>query len=86
VVQYEDLVLDHEATTRRLLAHCGLRWDDACLAFHKQTKAVTTASAVQVRRPLYSSSVGKWRNYRESLQPLSESLKQLEPPQGWHFP
>jgi tetratricopeptide (TPR) repeat protein len=85
VVRYEDLVLDYEATTRRLLAHCGLRWDDACLAFQKQTKAVTTASAVQVRRPLYLSSVGKWRHYQEYLQPLSESLKQLEPPQGWHF-
>jgi tetratricopeptide (TPR) repeat protein len=85
VVRYEDLVLDYEATTRRLLAHCGLRWDDACLAFHKQTKAVTTASAVQVRRPLYSSSVGKWRNYQEYLQPLSESLKPLEPPQGWRL-
>jgi hypothetical protein len=85
VVRYEDLVLDYEATTRRLLAHCGLRWDDACLAFHKQTKAVTTASAVQVRRPLYLSSVGKWRNYQEYLKPLSESLKQLEPPRGWHF-
>src|SRR5260370_10251819 len=85
VVQYEDLVLDYEATTRRLLAYCGLRWDDACLAFQKQSKAVTTASAVQVRRPLYSSSVGKWRNYQEYLQPLSESLKQLEPPQGWRL-
>jgi tetratricopeptide (TPR) repeat protein len=85
VVQYEDLVQDYEATTRRILAYCGLRWDDACLAFQKQTKAVTTASAVQVRRPLYSSSVGKWRNYQEYLKPLSESLKQLEPPQGWHL-
>lgn len=85
LVQYEDLVLDYQATTRRLLAHCGLGWDDACLAFQKQTKAVTTASAVQVRRPLYSSSVGKWRNYQKYLQPLSEALKQLEPPQGWQF-
>jgi tetratricopeptide (TPR) repeat protein len=85
VVRYEDLVLDYEATTRRMLAHCGLRWEDACLAFQKQTKAVTTASAVQVRRPLYSSSVGKWGNYQKYLQPLAESLKQLEPPQGWHL-
>jgi hypothetical protein len=81
-VRYEDLVLDYEANVRRLLAHCGLLWDDAFLAFQKQTKAVTTASAAQVRWPLYSSSVGKWRNYRDYLQPLSESLKQLEPPQA----
>lgn len=85
VVPYEDLVLDYEATARRLLAHCGLQWEDSCHAFQNQTRAVTTASAVQVRRPLYSSSVGKWRNYQAHLQPLLESLKQLEPPQGWRL-
>ena len=85
VVQYEDLVLDYEATTRRLLAHCGLQWETSCQTFQNQTRAVTTASAVQVRRPLYSSSVGKWRNYQAHLEPLFESLKQREPPQGWRF-
>jgi hypothetical protein len=49
VVRYEDLGLDYEANVRRLLAHCGLRWDDEFLAFQKQTKTVTTASAAQVR-------------------------------------
>ena len=85
VLKYEDLVTDLESASRRLLAHCGLRWDEACLAFEKHARAVTSASAVQVRRPLYSSSVGRWRNYREDLTPLLDSLKQLEPPGGWLF-
>jgi Flp pilus assembly protein TadD len=81
-VQYERLVLDPEATIRRLLAHCRLPWDDACLAFHTQLRPVTTASAVQIRKPLYSSSVGKWRHYRTHLKPLQEALRQLEPREG----
>jgi tetratricopeptide (TPR) repeat protein len=85
VLKYEDLVTDLEPVSRRLLTHCGLTWDEACLAFERQARAVTTASAVQVRRPLYSSSVGKWRNYGEQLAPLLDSLRQLEPPGGWLF-
>jgi hypothetical protein len=80
VVRYEDLVLAPEPTIRRLLTHCGLSWNDACLAFHNQARAVTTASAVQVRRPLYSSSIGKWRHYAPQLQPLLECLHRLEIP------
>ena len=60
--------------TRRLLAHCGLSWQDACLEFHSRPGAVGTASAVQVRSPLYGSSVGKWRHYEQQLQPLARHL------------
>ncbi|HEX3710794.1 MAG TPA: tetratricopeptide repeat protein [Pseudolabrys sp.] len=73
-VQYEDLVENIEAQTRRMLDFCGLDWDDACLAFHKTERPVLTASLVQVRQPLYRNSIGRWRPYRKQLQPLFEAL------------
>lgn len=85
IVRYEDLVLDFEATARRLVAHCGLEWEDRCRSFQTQSRAVTSASAVQVRRPIYQTSVAKWRNYREHLAPLVAALEELEPPGGWGF-
>ena len=72
VVRYEDLVADQESVTRSMLAHCGLSWQPACLEFHARTGAVTSASAVQVRRPVYRTSVGKWRHYEAQLQPLAQ--------------
>jgi tetratricopeptide (TPR) repeat protein len=73
-VHYESLVSDQRETTARLLDHCRLPWDDACLAFERNAAAVATASAVQVRRPLYASSVGRWRRCERQLQPLIEEL------------
>ena len=73
-VRYEDLVADPEAQCRRLLAHCGLPWEDQVLDFHRSKKASTTASTVQVRRPIYQSSVRKWRHYERELQPVLERL------------
>ena len=73
-MQYEDIVDDIETQARRIVAHCGLAWDDACLAFHKADRAVRTASAAQVRQPIYRSSVGRWRPYRHHLRPLFEAL------------
>ncbi len=73
-VQYEDLVGDFEAQARRIIAHCGLDWDDACLNFHETQRPVWTASAVQVRRPLYQSSVGRWLAYKDELGPLFAAL------------
>jgi tetratricopeptide (TPR) repeat protein len=73
-VQYEDVVDDIEGQTRRILAHCGLDFDAACLAFHKAERPVRTASAAQVRQPLYRSAVGRWRPYRDQLQPLFTAL------------
>jgi hypothetical protein len=73
-VQYEDVVENIETQARRILAYCGLPWDDACLAFHKTERPVRTASAAQVRQPLYRSSVGRWRAYGDELKPLLEAL------------
>lgn len=73
-VRYEELVTNPEPVIRRILSHCGLAWEDRCLAFHEQTAAVTTASAVQVRRPIYTASVGAWRRYASELQPLMQAL------------
>ena len=52
---------------RELVDWCGLEWDPACLEFHKTRRAVRTASAAQVRRPVYSSSIGRWKNYERLL-------------------
>jgi tetratricopeptide (TPR) repeat protein len=73
-VRYEDVVADLGRQARRIVAHCGLGWDDACLGFHGSRRPVRTASATQVRRPVYHSSVGRWRDYGELLNPLMEAL------------
>jgi tetratricopeptide (TPR) repeat protein len=73
-VRYEELVSDPQTQCRRLLAHCGLPWEDHVLDFHRSTKASTTASTVQVRRPIYQSSVQKWRNFTHELQPVLRRL------------
>jgi hypothetical protein len=74
-VQYEALVGDFEAQARRMLTHCGLEWDDACRDFHNTQRPVHTASAVQVRQPLYRSSIGRWRPTQEALRPLLDALE-----------
>jgi hypothetical protein len=73
-INYEKLVDAQETETRKLLKHCGLSWDEACLSFHKTSRAVTTASAVQVRKPIYKESVQLWKKYEKQLQPLSKLL------------
>ena len=73
-VAYEDVVADLDAQARRMLAHCGLPWDAACLAFYQTKRAVRTASAAQVRRPVYETSIGRWRADPGSLQPLLQAL------------
>ena len=74
-VAYEEVVDDLEGQTRRILAYCGIEWDDACLAFHKTERSVLTASAAQVRQPLYRSSVGRWRAHEDLLQPFVRALE-----------
>ncbi len=74
-VRYEDVIADPEAQARRLISHIGLDWEDACLDFMNSTNEVRTASALQVRQPIYSTSVGKWRRYETHLQPLADLLK-----------
>lgn len=73
-VAYESLATEGEASIRALLAAAGLPWDPAALAFHEREGPVATASAVQVRRPLYSSSVGRWRAHATRLGPLMAAL------------
>jgi hypothetical protein len=73
-IRYEDMVRDQEGQTRRLLEHCGLPWEDACLRFYETERAVRTASSEQVRQPIYDTSINHWRNYRSELQPLVEVL------------
>jgi tetratricopeptide (TPR) repeat protein len=73
-VQYEDVVDDLEGQARNIIAHCGLDWEDSCLAFHETQRPVETASARQVRQPIYRSSLGRWRSYAGLLQPLRQAL------------
>ena len=69
-LSYEDLVANQMGETRKLLEYCDLEWQDACVAFHRNPAPSTTASAAQVRRPLYSSSVSQWRHYEQELSEL----------------
>jgi tetratricopeptide (TPR) repeat protein len=78
-VQYEDIVADQETQARRLIDFCGLEWSDACIDFHKHKRSVGTASMSQVRRPIYSSSVERWRPYEKYLGPLLDALGDLAP-------
>ncbi|CAD6509655.1 hypothetical protein LMG28140_00274 [Paraburkholderia metrosideri] len=73
-VKYEDLVGDFEGNVRRMLAHCGLDWDERCLAFHQTTRQVNTASSAQVRQPIYKTSLRRWQPAAELLKPLFEGL------------
>ncbi|HTJ27521.1 MAG TPA: sulfotransferase [Candidatus Limnocylindria bacterium] len=75
VVDYERLVSDFVAEAQRIVAFCGLPWDPACLAFHEVRRPVRTASSVQVRQPLYASSVGRARRFLAYLTPLTAALR-----------
>jgi len=72
--QYEDVVADIDTQARRLIDHCDLEWEDACLDFHKTKRNVHTASTTQVRQPIYNSSVGRYEKYGDSLKPLLDIL------------
>ncbi len=73
-VDYEETVADLERVARRMVNWCGLDWDPACLAFHQGKRPVTSASATQVRQPIYGHSVGRWRNYETSMRNLFAPL------------
>jgi tetratricopeptide (TPR) repeat protein len=73
-MRYEDLVADFETQARRLVAYCGLEWDDACRLFYRAQRPVKTASVAQVRQPVYRTSVGRWRPDRTLLQPLLDGI------------
>ena len=78
-VQYEDLVFDLEGQARRLLDHCQLPWQDACLRFHETQRPIRTASSEQVRQPLHARSIHFWRHYEAHLGPLIEVLAPILP-------
>ena len=75
-IRYEDVIAEQRARTEQLLEFCGLDWEDACMEFHRNTDPVATASSVQVRSPLYSSSIGQWRRYDEGGRRAEEEFRQ----------
>jgi hypothetical protein len=85
-LHYSHMVLDQEGTTRRLVEHCGLPWDPAFLRFYENERAVQTASQLQVKKPIYSSSLSKWPKYREGLAPLLVEVGQRATPRAASWP
>ncbi len=77
-VRYEDNVADPEREARRLLGYLGLPWDPACLRFYETDRPVKTASVMQVRKPIYSSSVARWKRFEKHLGPLLDEIGDLE--------
>ena len=73
-ISYEETARDLEPNARRLIDFLELPWEDACLHFHEQDSAVSTASAVQVREPAHTRSIGRWRQYETQLQEMQDEL------------
>ena len=71
---YEDLTIDQENETRKLLKYLNLDWDKSCLNFHTNKRAVETASSVQVRQKMYQGSSEVWKKYKSHLEPLLKRL------------
>jgi Sulfotransferase family len=78
-VRYEDVVLDTEGQTRRLLEFLGLPFDPSCLRYYENPRQVGTASEDQVRRPVYHSSIGRWKNFERHLAPLLAAIAGAAP-------
>ena len=76
---YEDMVADPEKHSKHLVRYLDLEWDEACLKFYESRRVVVTASAEQVRKPVYSGSVNRYKNYEEYLDPLLEVINQGVP-------
>jgi hypothetical protein len=74
-ISYEDTAAELEPNARALMNYLELPWEDACLEFHKQDAAVSTASAVQVREPAHTRSIGRWKQYRSGLTEMQEELQ-----------
>jgi tetratricopeptide (TPR) repeat protein len=81
-VRYEELVEDAERMSRQLVSFCGQEWDEACLRFHQNRRAVNTPSVHQVRQPVYKSAVARWRRYEKHLEPLFRALGQQNESSG----
>jgi hypothetical protein len=76
-LRYEDVVADVEREARRIIAHIGLEWNDACLKFYETERSVKTASLSQVRQPIYNTAIGRWKKYEPYLKPLLNELGPL---------
>lgn len=76
-VHYEETVTDLEGQVRRILDHCGLPFEERCLRYHETDRAVKTASSEQVRQPIYTSALGKWRRYEAHLDLWHEQLAHI---------
>ena len=73
-VKYEELTFNQEKISREMIEFCDLEWEEGCMSFHSTSREVKTASAVQVRQPIYTSSVDLWRKYENELEPLKNIL------------
>jgi hypothetical protein len=76
-VSYEDLVTNPKLYTQKMLKFCGLSWEEACLEFHTTRRQITTASAAQVRQPIYKTAVKRWQRFEVQLKPLINALGTL---------
>ncbi|MCH8172452.1 MAG: sulfotransferase [Proteobacteria bacterium] len=85
-IKYEDLVADIEATTRKMLKFCGLEWDPACLEYYRNKRPVHTHSAAQVRQKIYTSSIGRWQDYKKTLQPFISGIEDIIEAYGYPRP
>lgn len=81
-VDYEEMVSDPEGQVRRMIEYLGLEWDPACLEFHGQPRVVRTPSLLQVRKPVYARSVGRWRTYESFIQPMFRAFERQGLPTG----
>lgn len=76
-VQYEELVMNQEIVSRQLIEYLGLEWDESCLDFYNNKRAVRTTSNLQVRQPIYNNSINRWKHYEKHLEPLAAIIKHL---------
>ena len=72
--KYEELTSNQEKISREMINFCDLEWEESCMSFHTTKREVNTASAVQVRQPIYTSSVNLWKKYENELEPLINIL------------
>ncbi len=75
-IQYEDLINDQETTSKRLINFCDLEWEESCFSFYKTDRSIATMSSDQASKPIYSSSIGRWKHYEKHLTPLMMLLDQ----------
>ncbi len=75
-IYYEDIILDTESQTRKILNYCNLPWDNACMEFHRSKRTVKTSSLAQVRKPIYKSAINSWEPYQNHLETLTSLLEE----------